>query len=76
MIKRIVSINLKVNNEKLRILILFIVGILITNLHYGLMGIDNNTVLMGDVIIETYGGLVTEYSIYNIFILYYGLLHI
>ncbi|AYE34455.1 hypothetical protein [Clostridium septicum] len=67
MIKRIVSINFKVNNEALRILILFVVGILITNLHYGLMGIDNNTLLMGDVIIETYGGLVTEYSIYNIF---------
>lgn len=67
MIKRIISINLKANNESLRILILILVGILITNLHYDLMEMDNNTLLMGDIIIETYGGLVTEYSIYNIF---------
>ncbi|MDU5105134.1 hypothetical protein [Clostridium sp.] len=67
MIKSIININLKVNNESLRILILALVGLLITNLHYDLIEVNNNTLSMGDIIIETYGGLVTDYSIYNIF---------
>lgn len=67
MINRIINLNLKGNNEKIRILILIFSGLLITNLQYGLVDTDNNILLMSDIIIETYGGLVPDFSIVDVY---------
>lgn len=64
MIRRIISLNLKSYNEEKRVLILFLIGILITILQLRLVNSNSyENILIGDIIVITYGGLDVDYNI-------------